>query len=381
MERKYTVVIIFEPACDLHWMKDVVQFPNAIASSLEKNSRAILITRPNDYQEELKKHIDVVLLGNKDARNDEAFRLSDQSNIFYDPFWYLQACKLAAEKAQVLVLYPWFGDFKSGSRLFKITHKNNAAKVILKTDGYLLELFKALPGWRLRWKERRMFKYIDHIICENEEIYKTVLKSRYYLADKIKLIPNCPVSLYDNLATKAYNLRSNNFLFVGRVDDKEKGIDILMNAWIAFNKQNKEDWNLTIVGPSSDEIRNKWNEILISQNCPGVSWEGNRLPAELMQYYQNAKIVICSSRKESGPIVLLEASKCGCAFIGTMVGEIPHFLDDGVGLVTNEMGIEKWMLKFATDEVYANAQANRLKQKMLSRTWMQQVKTLNITSY
>ena len=40
------VVIVFEAACDAHWMKDVVQFPNALAHDL-LGKRAILIARAN----------------------------------------------------------------------------------------------------------------------------------------------------------------------------------------------------------------------------------------------------------------------------------------------------------------------------------------------
>ena len=166
------VILVFEPACDAHWMKDVVQFPNAI-SQMKNSTNATLITRPNHKQKELEKHIHIQYLGGAIQENFLNFEYSDFSKIITNNGWYLNACRKAANLGDTLMLYPWYGDPFKGAKIFKIQRwlRWKKAFVILKTDGLLSE--KSKQKARLREKIKDYFKYIffDKIVCENYEVF------------------------------------------------------------------------------------------------------------------------------------------------------------------------------------------------------------------
>lgn len=376
INKKDNVVLVFEPATDAHWMKDVVQFPNALAIQLEQK-KSLLITRPNHKQDTLKKHVDILFLGKEEKRNEQDFQKSNFSEIIYDTDWYLKACKVAASRGSILVLFPWYGDFAKGAKLFKEKGvKRINSKVILKTDGLLKSKSYRKATLKERWKDYFKFYYIDFVVCENIEDYKRMMINQRHLKSKLVYIPNCPLDLYHDQIPQAFSNRENKFLFVGRTDDPEKGLDILIDSWIKIAAK-IPGWLLQIAGPSTDEIRSLWNEKLKSADLiTTVKWLDSVNPDQLKELYNSAKIVVCSSRKESGPIILSEAILSGCAFIGTSVGEIPEILKDLPGLVTNVKNLDKQILYFVEHPEIAANQAHILYERMKERRWSKQVESI-----
>ena len=133
------VILVFEPACDAHWMKDVVQFPNAI-SQMKNSTNATLITRPNHKQKELEKHIHIQYLGGAIQENFLNFEYSDFSKIITNNGWYLNACRKAANLGDTLMLYPWYGDPFKGAKIFKFStnDQNSLPGTLLIGQGFLL---------------------------------------------------------------------------------------------------------------------------------------------------------------------------------------------------------------------------------------------------
>ncbi|HEY5370597.1 MAG TPA: glycosyltransferase family 4 protein [Hanamia sp.] len=372
------VVIVFEPASDVHWMKDVVQLPNAFAQKLY-NKNAILIARPNHSQIEIGRHIQIELFGKHLNENDAFFKKSDYSKIVTDPQWYINACKKAATLGAVLILYPFYGNAYKGARQFKITRwlKGRKAIVIIKSDGTLLERSAQKVSVKQQFKDRLLYFFFDKIICENQKIYEDMLINNPHLNSKLVFIPNCPLDIYHGKKIP-YTEKANKFLFVGRVDDKEKGADILLNTWLKIANQ-LPNWKLEIAGPCSKEYQERWEEKFIDNRImDSVIWSGPAGPKELVTKYNHAKIVVCSSRKESGPIVLSEAILSGCAFIGTEVGEIPFLLKGLEGIIDSENDMGEVMLKFARNESLGEEQSKRLLLKMKDRTWGKQVEKIKI---
>ena len=374
-----SVVLVFEPASDAHWMKDVVQFPNAL-SQMISGINATLITRPNHKQKELEKHIQIVYLGESIQENYSNFEHSDFSfsKLITNSEWYLNGCRKAADIGGTLILYPWYGDPFKGAKIFKIKRwlRFKKAFVILKTDGFLKEKSQYKAG--LKEKIKDYFKYIffDKIICENLDIYSRLQINQAHLTAKITFIPNCPLNIYYSSHVTPYNERARNFLFVGRISDIEKGADLLLDNWLKiFNKVS--GWILQLVGPCNDNFKNSWQLKLSEANAENsVQWYPAASPQELLNYYTNARVVVCSSRKESGPIVLSEAILSGCAFIGTAVGEIPYLLKDMPGLVNDVAKLSDEILLFALNDNLAAEQAIQLRRKIGDQKWSEQVKKI-----
>jgi len=166
---------------------------------------------------------------------------------------------------------------------------------------------------------------------------------------------------------------------VGRISDKEKGGDILLNTWLHIAKK-LPDWKLVLVGVSSNVFKKEWEKQLSTNNLTeSVVWINGLSPDKLKEQYNTSRIVVCSSRKESGPIVLGEAGLSGCAFIGTNVGEIPTMLNGLPGLVNNVEHFAETMLLFANDSFLAEQQAKNLYNRTKSRNWQEQVKNVKIS--
>jgi glycosyltransferase involved in cell wall biosynthesis len=371
------VVLVFEPASNIHWMKDVVQFPNTLAQ-FAYGTNATLITRPNHKQEELEKHIQVVHLGTALQENFLKFEYSDFSRIITFNVWYLNGCRKAAELGELLILYPWYGDFFEGAKIFKLKRwlRFKKASVVLKSDGLFKQ--KSESKSDLKTKFRDFFKYffIDRMICENQEIFLQMKINQGHLLNKLVFIPNCPLDIYHTTEFIAYKERPRNFLFVGRVSDIEKGADLLLATWLRIFLKVKA-WKLQLVGPCSEDFKQQWKQKIDEADADfSVQWFPTASPQELLNYYNSARVVVCSSRKESGPIVLSEAVFSRCAFIGTAVGEIPDLLKGMPGLVEDVERLGEEMLLFASNDNLAMEQAKKLREKIGDRKWSEQVKKI-----
>ena len=382
IRKEDNVVLVFEPACDAHWMKDVVQFPNALANELF-GKNAILIARPNNSQQVLKQHIELCTLGEHNKANDENFRKHLFGDIETSPIWYNKAIRLAAKKGSELIIYPFCGNPFIASRTFKLLRwlQFKKARVILKSD--ISEYFAAPGSLAFKAKYKATFKsrlrdvvnyfFVDRIICENGRIYKNLLLHQGHFKRKLVQVPNSPLDIYSNQTFVPYSQKQDTFLFVGRIDDVQKGFDILMDSWKDIFPKLK-GWKLMISGAASQEIRAFWEESLQETDADNsIEWLGILEPAELLEQYRNSKIVVCSSRWESGPIVLSEASLSGCAFIGTASGEIPHVLDGLPGVVNDVKKLGEMMQYFSENPDMAASQALALYEKMKDRKWSVQV--------
>jgi len=373
------VALVFETACDAHWMKDVVQLPNALAQSIFQKD-AILITRPNHKQSKLCEKISLVYLGTDNPNNYQNFETQNFMNLVTDANWHFVACKKAADIASILILYPFYGDAYKGAKWFKIKRwlKLKKGIVILKTDGTLREQAGFKTSLRLKLQDFKRYFFIDKIICENEQLYLELKINHPHLNSKLVHLPNCPLDIYHSQDLIPYSIRSLNILFVGRPDDKEKGLDVLLDAWLnIFHKI--PGWTLQIVGTFSIKFKNEWDgRIEIKNAMNTVKWIGEINPENLINVYNNAKIVACPSRKESGPIVLSEAILSGCSFIGTNVGEIPSVLNGLSGLITKENPIESQLLFFTQNPIQCIEQSRKLLERMKDRKWAIQVKKLKI---
>lgn len=130
------------------------------------------------------------------------------------------------------------------------------------------------------------------------------------IKSKITSIPNFLTDDYISQATQAQPLdrRDKRILGVGRLE-KEKGFDLLIDAWAAIAQQHPE-WKLSIVGGGSQrhDLENKVKNLGINNQCEFL---GVKNEAELMDLYASSRIFALPSRNEGFGIVLLEAAAFG----------------------------------------------------------------------
>lgn len=117
------------------------------------------------------------------------------------------------------------------------------------------------------------------------------------------------------ISTPEKRFEKQNILFVG-IDWERKGGPALVSAFKII-QANYPDASLTVVGckPNVDSAN--------------INIVGRILPEDLKQYYLNASIFCLPTKEEPFGIAFLEAMQAGLPIIGTKVGAIPDFVEDG----------------------------------------------------
>ena len=143
---------------------------------------------------------------------------------------------------------------------------------------------------------------------------------------------------------KIQNKKNKYALAVGRLE-KVKGFDLLIASWKNICA------NLVIIG--SGKERNKLNE-LIEQN--NLSEKVKIIDAvkkeELLNYYQDASVLIISSRDEGGPRVALEALYLEIPVISTDVGHMSQILPKELLAEKNNQSALQDMLEKYVDNIH-----------------------------
>ena len=138
-------------------------------------------------------------------------------------------------------------------------------------------------------------------LCLLSESYKERLKEYCDLPENyVRCIPN--PNTYENI--KIIPRKEPILLFVGRLYNKAKKIDYLIDIWQQLYKQCPQ-WKLVIVGdgPDKDTLVNK------SLDIPGIEFVGRQDPCP---YYEKASIFCMTSIFEGFPMCLTEAMQFGC---------------------------------------------------------------------
>ncbi|HAT4202274.1 TPA: glycosyltransferase family 4 protein [Clostridium perfringens] len=107
------------------------------------------------------------------------------------------------------------------------------------------------------------------------------------------------------------NLMEKNILFVGRLVEEQKGLDLLIETFNVVNKFNKE-WILHIVGDGPDltKLENLISEFELNNYVFIHPFTDN-----IQKYYLNSTIFLSTSRWEGFGLVITEAMECGVPVI------------------------------------------------------------------
>lgn len=64
--------------------------------------------------------------------------------------------------------------------------------------------------------------------------------------------------------------------------------------------------------------------------CSDRKGQGRLSQAEMVRWYNDARVYVVASRCEGTPNPALEAAACGCVLVATRVGNMPELIEDGV---------------------------------------------------
>ena len=167
------------------------------------------------------------------------------------------------------------------------------------------------------------FKHIAtvHGIKKNKKVYE---KCDLVIGVSNKAIEDIKnktlvISNWWNPKLKKSTKQNNKYaLAVGRLE-KVKGFDLLIESWTNIKTK------LVIIG-SGKEKQNLLYLVKKNNLANKIEILDEVKREELISYYENASVLIVSSRDEGGPRVALEALYLGIPVISTDVGHMPDIL-------------------------------------------------------
>ena len=180
--------------------------------------------------------------------------------------------------------------------------------------------------------EKRCIKCTDKIISVSEFTKKQIVETYGINHEKINVIYN-GIELDEQTFTeedfeelkKQFSIPQKPIiLFVGRVDDHRKGLDILLKSF--KNVLDKIDCALLVVGKGNQtEARTLATSLGILDN---VFFIGFVDEITLKKCYQLCDVYVVPSRLEGFGLTILEAMAVGKLVVATNVGAIPEIMKD-----------------------------------------------------
>lgn len=134
------------------------------------------------------------------------------------------------------------------------------------------------------------------------------------------------------------NKDSKTVLYVGRLS-KEKGVDLLLEAW-SVTVKNNSDWRLKVIGNGA-ELKHLEQQCVDLGIQNSVVFEGEC--KDLVPYYQEAKFLCLPSREEGFGMVIIEAHSFGLPVLAFEIETGPkELIIEGTGILAKSYKINEF---------------------------------------
>lgn len=193
-----------------------------------------------------------------------------------------------------------------------------------------------------KWLYKNCLRKVDLFSCETSLAYQNLCRNKDFgklLKQKLVMMPNS----FDELRLKklgivgrSYPQKENLMITVGRLGTHQKNTEMLLGALAAVDL---EGWMFCFIGPVEKSFQQIINEFFErhpeKREC--VEFVGPQYDKKkLWEYYNRAKVFVCTSRWESSGIVLNEAKRFRNYIVSTPVGEAEDLIDEKYGTLINQ---------------------------------------------
>lgn len=124
--------------------------------------------------------------------------------------------------------------------------------------------------------------------------------------------------------TRDWGLTTPTLVVVGRLD-RQKGIDVLLDALVYFRQSKRPFVTIVGAGPEREALERKARQLNLTDRVRFVGWQPN--PKD---WIAAADALVLPSRWEGMPNVVLEAMAAGKPVIATDVEGVADLIEDGV---------------------------------------------------
>ncbi len=187
---------------------------------------------------------------------------------------------------------------------------------------------------------KTLIQSADHIICVSEA-QRRLFTDAGAKAEDIAVIPNgANLDLFQPGDPATRNPR--RLVFVGALV-VDKGLHVLINAFVKLKQQKYPDLTLDIYGSSAMWGReNYFNTEEAERNVPGIKFHGSVSQRQVAEVFRSAGAsIVPSIFFDSFPLTAVEAQVCGCPVIGFDSGGIREAIIPGeTGLLATDVSEE-----------------------------------------
>ncbi len=171
--------------------------------------------------------------------------------------------------------------------------------------------------------ERRAVRGSDKVIAISRFTKGRIAELYGVPLDTIDVVPNGRASWPSVADTSPLDISRPMILFVGRLDDRRKGFDVLLKAF----PQVAEATDATLIAVGRGDPAG-WMRGLSSSLSSRIKFMGFIPSERLAGLYLQAELCIVPSRMEGYGLTVAEAMQAGRAVVASNVGAIPEILRD-----------------------------------------------------
>ena len=180
--------------------------------------------------------------------------------------------------------------------------------------------------YRQEWidLEKKIYQNASLVFVRSSNILDSLVEQYEIRPEKIKCVFSGSNVVVNEINTADKNYSNQNILFVGLEWERKGGPELIEAFKIVLEKF--PNATLTIVG-ANPQIQ-----------IPNTKIVGKVSPGSLVNYYKEASIFCLPTRLEPFGIAFLEAMQARLPIIGTRIGAVPDFVEDGFNGLLVEPG-------------------------------------------
>ena len=190
---------------------------------------------------------------------------------------------------------------------------------------HCIKCIGSIKGYYYEKIKQKVYKIllnnIDSFIAPSRNLKKNFKKQNFINREIITITNGIAIFKYNEVKD------TKKILYVGRLSS-EKGVEYLLNAIpLILIKQPKARCDIVGDGPEREKFERLVKNLKLSKNvkfCGKIAYE------KIEEYYRKSTVVVIPSIcPEAFSLVGVEAMSVGRVVVGTNVGAIPEWLEDG----------------------------------------------------